>query len=197
MNILKKVVNFLFETGKLETTPRSGWHYLGIRNPESVAEHTAGAAQIAFVLAVMEGHKNPCHCATLLLFHDITEARTIDQNRVSKCYNKTNHEQAIRDQVFGLGNVGDAVATVWNEFEEGKTKASKIATDADVLQMIVKARTLMLTDYPDAVEWIDSGIPRLQTESAKKLAEEIRTADPNEWWKEFKVRESYADRVGL
>lgn len=193
--MLKKIVDFLFEMSKLETTPRSGWHYLGIRDPESVAEHTTGAAQIAFVLALMEGHKNPCHCATLLLFYDMTEVRTIDQNRVSKCYNKTDHKQAMRDQVFGLGNVGDAVAFVWNEFEEGKTKASVIANDADVLQMMVKARKLILSGYPDAQEWIDSGIPRLQTESAKKLAEELKTADPNAWWKAFKTRASFTGAV--
>jgi putative hydrolase of HD superfamily len=197
MNVIKNVVNFLFEMGKLEYTPRSGWQYLGIRDPESVGEHTAGAAQIAFVLAIMEGHKNPCHCATLALWHDVDEVRILDQNRVSKGYNKTNHDQAMHDQVFGLGNVGDGVTVVRNEFEEGKTKGSIIAQDADVLQMIRKARELVVRGYSDAQEWIDSNIPRLQTKSAQLLAEEIRNADPNAWWKNFKTRDSFSETVGL
>jgi putative hydrolase of HD superfamily len=193
--MVKNVVNFLFEMSKLETTPRSGYHYLGERDPQSVAEHSLGVGTFSFVIAIMEKHRNPCHCATLGLFHDSDEVRAGDQNRVSKCYNQTNHLQALHDQVFGLGNVGDGIALVWNEFEEGKTSASIIARDADVLEMILHARKLIVIGYLDAQEWIDSGIPRLQTKSAKLLAEEIRTADPNAWWKEFKARASFADAV--
>ena len=197
MKMVKRILGYFFELDKLEFTPRSGWNYLGIRDPESVMEHSCAAAQIAFVLAIMEGYKNPCHCATLLVFHDTDEDRSLDQNRVSKCYNKTDHEQAMRDQTFGLGEVGHKVALVWNEFEEGKTQASIIARDADVLQMMVRARKLMVSGYPDAVEWIDSGEKRLQTKSANSLAEELRDADPNAWWKEFKSRRNFADTVGM
>lgn len=193
--MLKKVVNFLFELGKLNYTPRSGWQYLGIRDPQSVAEHTARTAQIAFVLAILEGHKNPCHCATVALFHDITEARTIDMNRVSKEYNKTEHQSAHRDQIAGLGVVGDGIAFVWNEFEDEKTRASKIARDADVLEMMLTAKELMSIGYSAAQEWIDSGLPRLETNHGKRIGEEILTADPNEWWKGFKTRVDFSSFV--
>jgi len=193
--MLKKVIDFLYELGKLNFTPRSGWNYLGIRDPQSVAEHTARTAQIAFVLAIMEGHKNPCHCATVALFHDITEARTIDMNRVSKAYNKTDHKLALEEQIAGLGAVGDGVSFVWNEFEDEKTRASQIGRDADVLEMMLTARELMEVGYSAAKEWIDSGLPRLKTESGKSIGKEILSSDPNAWWKAFKTRVNFADTV--
>ncbi len=191
----KKVIDFLFELGKLNYTPRSGFNYLGIRDPQSVAEHTARTAQIAFVLAIIEGHKNPCHCATVALFHDITEARTIDMNRISKAYNKTNHVLALEEQITGLGPVGDGVAFVWNEFEDKKTRASNIARDADVLEMMLTARELIEIGYSSAKEWIDSGLLRLETESGKSIGAEILFSDPNAWWKEFRSHVSFSDTV--
>ncbi len=37
---LTKVAHFLFETGTLKNARRTGWWMAGIRDPESVAEHS-------------------------------------------------------------------------------------------------------------------------------------------------------------
>ena len=197
MNVLKKVVNFLFELGHLSYVPRSGWHKLGIKDPQSVAEHTARTAQIAFVLATLEGHKNPCHCATDALFHDITETRTMDMNRVSKGYNLTDHKHASFDQIAGMEKVSENIAYVWNEFEDGKTRASVIARDADILELMLTARDIEEAGYKDAKEFLNSGMKRLQTESGKKIGAELYFADPNAWWKEFQPSSKFAETVGL
>jgi putative hydrolase of HD superfamily len=181
--MLKKIVNFLFEMEHLRFTPRSGWQRLGIRDPQNVAEHSAIAPMIAFVLAVMEGHKNPCHCATITLFHDGREQRTQDQNAVSKRYNKTDEVCAGKDIAYPLGKVGEALLTVQSEFDEKLTKASKIAHDADRLEMMFEARRLMSIGYADAEKFFLSGFVGMETESGKQIAEELRDADPNDWWK--------------
>ncbi len=187
--MLKKVVNFLFELGQLRFTPRSGWHQLGIKDPQNDAEHTVRTAQIAFVLASMEGHKNPCHCATVALFHDIAEIRTGDMNKISKRYHYTDEKLADDEQVAGLGKVGENVLIVKKEFQEGQTYASKIAKDADRLELMLTAKELLSQGYSDAEQFFLSGFVGMETESAKQIAEELRDADPAAWWKAIKLPE--------
>ncbi|MCX6739156.1 MAG: HD domain-containing protein [Candidatus Parcubacteria bacterium] len=184
--MLKKIVDFLFELGHLRFTPRTGWQQLGIKDPQNDAEHTVRTAQIAFVLASMEGHKNPCHCATVALFHDIAEIRTGDMNKISKRYNQTDENLADSEQVANLGKVGENVTIVKKEFLEGKTYASKIAKDADRLELMFTAKELMKQGYPDAEQFFLSGFVGMETESAKQVAEELRDADPHAWWKAIK-----------
>lgn len=81
----KKIANFVFELNEAKRTPRSGWHRTGIKNAESLAEHSAVCAQIAFLLGEMES-VNAEHCALLALFHDIGEIRTGDEDWVSRIY---------------------------------------------------------------------------------------------------------------
>lgn len=200
MNVIKNVVNYIFGNGQVRYTPRSGWHRLGIKDPENVTEHSFGVAHIAFVLAIMEGHKNPDHCAILGLFHDDLEWSFGDLSAVSKRYVKNvDVKLALYEQTVGLGKVGDGIRAVINEFEEKKTLGSKIADDADGLQMMFEARRLMLSGYPDAELFFLSAIKKLQTESAKKIAEELKTADPNGYWKELTSRpvHVFSETVGF
>jgi len=193
--MLENVIKFLFELGQLRFTPRSGWQRLGIKDPQNDAEHTARTAQMAFVLASMEGHKNPCHCATVALFHDIAEIRTGDMNKISKRYNHTDEELADCEQVGGLGKVGENITIVKKEFLGGETYASKIAKDADILEMMFTAKELIAQGHSDAEQFIIPSIKRLQTKSAKSIAEELMTADPNAWWKELQTRVLFSDIV--
>jgi putative hydrolase of HD superfamily len=48
------ILNFISEAGLLKRTPRSGWFVAGIKNPESVAEHSFRCAVIGYCLAKME-----------------------------------------------------------------------------------------------------------------------------------------------
>lgn len=51
---MSSLINFLFECLNLKHIKRSGWYYAGVSAPESVAEHSLHAAQIAYLLAKME-----------------------------------------------------------------------------------------------------------------------------------------------
>ncbi|MQA24845.1 MAG: HD domain-containing protein [Micromonosporaceae bacterium] len=48
-------IGFVFETGLLKRAKRTGWWMAGIKDPESIAEHSFRAAVIGAVLAAMEG----------------------------------------------------------------------------------------------------------------------------------------------
>ena len=52
---IKNVVNFIFELNQLKHQKHTGFMLAGVKNPDSVAEHVMRAAQIGYILAIMEG----------------------------------------------------------------------------------------------------------------------------------------------
>ena len=65
---------FVYELGLLKRIRRSGWWHAGVRDPESVAEHTMRVAQLAAIIAAEEG-ANPERAAFLAIWHDSQETR--------------------------------------------------------------------------------------------------------------------------
>jgi 5'-deoxynucleotidase YfbR-like HD superfamily hydrolase len=48
-------MNLGYELGVLKRLRRTGWWHAGVRDPESVAEHSMRAAQLAALIAAEEG----------------------------------------------------------------------------------------------------------------------------------------------
>ena len=93
---MKEIVNFLFEVGMLQKTPRSGFQFLG-SGDESVAEHILRTLYIAYALCKLEPGVDEWRVMKLCLFHDLPEARTGDMNYVNKKYVEVDEEKAVRD----------------------------------------------------------------------------------------------------
>jgi putative hydrolase of HD superfamily len=175
-------VSFIHELGQLQQEKRNGWKRLGVA-PESVAEHSLRAAQLAFVLAWMERHSDPAEVCAHAVFHDVAETRTSDLDKVHREYADAHEERAVRQQTAELGEMGEAICRMWRQVEECSTPAGRIAKDADYLEMAFKAKELLSQGCADAQLWIDGVRDALQTESAKKLLAALEEADPNQWWK--------------
>ena len=62
---LKNTVNFIFEVNQLKRQRHSGFQLAGVKEPDSIAEHVMRAAQIGYILAVMEGDANPEKVASI------------------------------------------------------------------------------------------------------------------------------------
>lgn len=184
MNI-KNIVNFFHELGMLRRVPRSGWGLIMIdpSKGENVAEHSLRAAQIAYVLAIMEGYSNPFRVCTMVVFHDSHETRTGDPNKVNRRYMNVDEDKAASDQYSWLDkNAGKYLYDLWKQVDSPRTHASRIAKDADILECVLTAREYIVQGYPSATNWMDNARKVLQTESANKLVEEIFYSDPNAWW---------------
>lgn len=63
------VAEFAFELGVLKRIRRAGWWHVGVRDPESVAEHSLRVAQLASLIAAIEGAE-PGRAALLAVWHD-------------------------------------------------------------------------------------------------------------------------------
>ncbi|GAB2802903.1 hypothetical protein GCM10027091_38600 [Streptomyces daliensis] len=70
----KGAAGFLLEMGMLKRAKRSGWWIAGVKDTETIAEHSFRVGLIGSVLAMMEG-ADPARSALLGLWHDTQETR--------------------------------------------------------------------------------------------------------------------------
>lgn len=103
------VASFAFELGVLKRIRRAGWWHVGVRDPESVAEHSLRVAQLAALIAAIEG-ADPGRATLLAIWHDSQETRTGDiphtamagadpvpNNRVRRRLHQLGHDIGVDD----------------------------------------------------------------------------------------------------
>ena len=80
----------LTELNRLKAVPRIGWLLRGVRDVESVADHSYGVALIAMILADRAKARGMAvdveRVLRMALLHDLTEARTGDLPHTVKRY---------------------------------------------------------------------------------------------------------------
>ncbi|MBR9680524.1 MAG: HD domain-containing protein [Candidatus Altiarchaeota archaeon] len=180
---MKEFVKFMFELQHLKKIKHEGWRLAGVSHPDTVAEHTANAAQIAYILAQMEGHENPEKIATMVLFHDIAETRIGDIHYLGINYVKRDEKRVVEDQTSNMGEVGKKIRKMWLKFEDRQTEESKIAKDADRLEQALQAKEYVEQSYKEAQDWINNIRVSLFTKSAKELLKIIEKSDSKSWWR--------------
>jgi putative hydrolase of HD superfamily len=159
-------VKFIHEVGSLKLIPRSGWLKLGIRNPESVAEHCFRTAIIAFLLAKDFGIEKALKAAFCALIHDLHEARTTDLHKLAKKYVRVDEERARNDQLDFKTEFCDDV--------------EKFVRDADKLELAFQAvEYSVLNEF--AIEFAEN--LEFETERAKKIYEELMKRRDPRWWR--------------
>jgi putative hydrolase of HD superfamily len=178
--MMKNLVNFLFEVGMLKKTPRTGYQFLG-SGRETVAEHSFRTAVIGYMLSLQESGADAMKTLLMSLFHDLHEARTGDHNYVNKRYVHVEEEKAVSDMTRDLP-FGDTIVTLAREFLDGHSLEAAISRDADQLDLVLALKEQLDLGNPYARDWLHYALKRLQTESAKTLAEEIMKTDSTDWW---------------
>ncbi len=182
MDDIKKIADFLFELNESKRTLRHGWHRMGVKCPESVAEHTAATAQIAFILTRLE-NADAGRAVLLALFHDIGEVRSGDDDWVSKIYHDKNSAEAkaYAAQIKSLP-VADELEMIGREMKEQKTREAMVAKDADLLELAVQAKVYADSGYRGAPLYIEGMRGNLKTGSAKKILAGIEKGHLEDWW---------------
>ena len=171
---MTETTRFLYELGLLKRYPRTGWLQLGVRTPESVADHSFRASVVAAVLASAEG-ADPQRAAFLALWHDSQETRTTDLPHLAQRYvTSVPHDQITEDQVRPLPPaLGSLIRAAVQEYEAGATPEARCARDADKLEMLLQAREYEAQGHRDVRPFIDT--------TGRKLAEEALAEPPHGW----------------
>jgi len=184
----KELTKFLFELGQMWRVKHCGFTVAGVANSESIAEHSYRAAEIAFILAKMEG-ANPYKTSFMVLIHDNGEARINDAHCIVRCYINTDkgERKVALDQFKRLpNNIEKDFKEVYLEFEDRKTLEAKCAKDADYLEQAVAAKEQIDIGYKGCRDWIINIKKALMTDSTKELLLEIENMDRNEWYSGLK-----------
>jgi putative hydrolase of HD superfamily len=173
---------FGYELGLLKRIRRAGWWHAGVRDPESVAEHSLRAAQIAALLAAEEG-ANPERAAFLALWHDTQETRTGDiPHTAAKYMSKPEPREITNDQTAALPETSrDLVRAAVDEYETRQSPEARCAKDADKLEMLLQAVEYRDIGVERVAGWIDSARKGLATETGRRIAEVAVTVSPLAW----------------
>ncbi|MFI6499818.1 HD family hydrolase [Nonomuraea typhae] len=179
---LTRLTGLLHEIGLLKRYKRTGWLIAGVRDPESIADHSFRTAIIASVIAVMEG-ADPERAAFLSLFHDTQETRVTDIPYIGKRYlQATPNEQVTADQVRGLPEpVAEMIGGAVGEYEEKESLEAVCARDADKLECLIQATEYREQGHQNVQPWIDSSLAALKTPTAKRLADEALRTGTLDW----------------
>jgi 5'-deoxynucleotidase YfbR-like HD superfamily hydrolase len=178
----ERLAGFLYELGLLKRYKRTGWLVAGIKEPESIADHSFRTAVIASILAAMEG-ADPERAALLSLFHDSQETRLTDIPYLAKPYvKKAPNEQVTADQTRGLpDSVATMITGAVTEYEGKASTEAVCARDADKLECLIQAIEYREHGNQNTQPWIDTSLAHLQTESAKRLAQQALNHGSLEW----------------
>jgi len=179
-------INLFAEVGLLKKIKRSGWWVAGIKDPESVADHSFRCAVIGYYIAHLE-RVDPFKVMGMALFNDIHEARINDLHKMGHYYIdfKEAEKKVFKDQVAGLDKrVKDGLSTLRKEYDAQKTKASIIARDADILECLLQAKEYYDSGYSKARKFFKKAPDHLKTKSAKNFWKQIRNWDSGQWWED-------------
>lgn len=180
---LTRTAHFLFEAGTLKRQRRSGWWMAGVRDPESVAEHSWRTAVIASIIATMEG-ANPAQAALLATWHDTGETRSGDVNHLGKRYlpGEADPVAIAEDQADGMPEgVAPMVRGLAREYAAQETAEARCAKDADKLECMLQGIEYQQQGYTAAQRWIDNSRTRIKTKSGQDLADAVLQQGPLDW----------------
>jgi putative hydrolase of HD superfamily len=180
----ENIVEFIFEAGALKRVPRSGWSVLGIKNPESVADHSFRCAVIGYLIAHME-QVSVYRVLLMTLFNDIHESRITDLHKMAQRYidARTAEDTSFKEQVASLPeSILKELSEVRGDYSAQESKESIVARDSDILECLIQAKEYVEQGHTGAALFMKKAPDYLKTESARTLWRLAQTMDVNEWW---------------
>lgn len=164
---MRKISDFLIKIGALKEMKRKGWLLRGVKNPESIADHSFRMTIAAWLLASRKG-LNISRVIRIALIHDLCEVYAGDstpydhflpkskselkkllaiwprltkiekQRRFLKKYGK---EKASLDKlVAGLPlHLKREIKSLWQDYEKGLTQEGRFVRQIDRLENLLQA----------------------------------------------------------
>lgn len=177
-----EIAAFAYEMGVLKRESRKGWIDAQITHPESVADHTCRTAQLAALIAALEGG-DAAKAAHMAVWHDSQETRTRDLNKTSKPFlPSVDHNAVTAAQVARMPDtLRELLTDTVAEFEAQATIEAICARDADRLECLFQALEYQATGNTLMQEWIDDSRAKLKTTSAIAIADAALSTSPLKW----------------
>lgn len=131
---------FVLEAEKLKLEPRRGWRRLGIKDCESVADHSWRLALMAMLYADLLG-LDAGKAMRIALLHDLPEARTGDSmpGEWTSAQKHAREARALRALLKPLPpKLRRAWFTAWQDYEDGRSPEARLVAELDKLEMVAQ-----------------------------------------------------------
>jgi len=179
----KQDINFLYEIGSLKNVER-GWRQHLAMECATVPEHTMRVVWLALLIARGENQPIDEHkLIRMALVHDLAETRVSDLSYVQKVYATGKEDEAAHD-LFENTSLMDFEDTL-KEYESRASLEAKIVKDADNLDVDLEMKEFAERGSQLPGKWAESREKvkneKLYTETAKKMWDQIKEADPADW----------------
>ncbi len=154
----KDLLNLVFEVGLLKKVVRTGWVKKGVKDPESVADHTWRVSVLAMLLAPQLG-VNQLKLVKMALVHDLGEALIGDivwekgKKVIGSQEEKHKDEKKAVKNMFSDNPSFSEYVELWEEFERQETKEAKMVKLIDKLEMAIQAFEYESEGYKDLDEF--------------------------------------------
>jgi len=160
---------------QLKQIPRSGWKKkLGIKNPESVADHAYSVAAIAMILSDAK-KLDTQKILKMALLHDLAESVVGDLTP----------EDATKQQKVDLENTAmkKILATInntqskqywkiWMEYQKQSSKEAKLLHDVDKLEMALQASVYKKSKH-NVRPFLDSAKKQIKDNAIRKFVQSL------------------------
>jgi putative hydrolases of HD superfamily len=172
----------IYETGLLKLSKRTGWWLCGVKDPESIADHSFRTAIIAGLLAGLEG-ADPARATFLAVWHDSQETRTGDIPYLGRKYvDAASNEHVTSHQTARLpAALAGQLRGLIHDYETGDSLEVQCAHDADKLDCLFQAIEYRDSGHRNVAGWIDSSRTGLRTKAAARLADAAIAMTSQQW----------------
>ena len=199
---MESMIYTLLQAYKLKDEKRTGWELRGVREPESVADHSWGTALLCLLFAG-EADVGLERTLSIAAVHDLAEAETGDvatrvfaeEQTISAEEKQRRELAAMKGLAAGLlsnGAVGAVPALkggifeLWKEYEDSSTSEAVFVRDMNLIDMCLQALKYETDErytedpanpnfrnFQGLDEFFATAHPRVQTQTGKRLFEEI------------------------
>ena len=172
------IVDFFKKASELKYLKRTGWIISGVKNPESVGDHTFMVSLMAYIYALKLG-TDAEKVLKMSIIHDICEAYSGDiPNRKG-----VSSEEKLKKEKEGFERIVSSLpydirlemTEIWNEFLEQKTKEAQLVRDVDKLDMCLQAlKYSKIYGKEKFMEFFKDCEKSIKTEMVRKDFEKIK-----------------------
>jgi len=171
------IVDFFVAAAGLKSVPRQGWiDRLGVKNPESVADHSYMICLMSLVLSE-DLDLDALKVVKMSLLHDLAESETGDLTpAMASGQEKKDAEDAAMDGI--LKDLPERTRRnyqdVWNEFQDGVSDEARFVHEVDKLEMALQATIYSGDAGRESVEpFLESAKSSIQSRHLRNLLEQI------------------------
>ncbi len=139
-----RLLEIILECNELKAIPRMGWRVRGVRNGESVAEHSYAVALIAMLVADrLDIDIDHAKLLKIALVHDLPEHMLGDIHAPAAHILGEDVKEAaelrIIERLFTGLKAGGEYVELWKEFAERSSVEGKLVRAIDKLEMFTQA----------------------------------------------------------